>query len=395
MTISLRPQLYAKKGGGFVSLLEVTPELWTQALRHRTQILFSVDISAVVMHLGLRPGSVVIETGTGSGSLTASLARAVAPHGHVHSFEFNLERATAARVDFGQLGLSGVVSAEHRDSCGPEGFPSFLDGSVDAVFLDLPQPWVAIPHAKRALRRCGVVCSFSPCIEQVQRTCGELARLGFEDVRTLETLLRPYDLFIAPAPPNRLDMCGEGGGAGEIAGGGAARGVKRQRGPASTESVVAVAAAPGAAEATPLPVGSGPGGVDTTPQCDAPPVQLEAASQHAVVSAAASEPAAASAADSSVGSTDAAAAAAAVAPPVADAAAGSGGNSSVPFPAFLRPVASGSVAGKSSSNARPSATARGHTGYLTFAVLFRKDAEAAASPATSSGVLPVTSSSVL
>lgn len=40
----------------------------------------------------------------------------------------------------------------------------------------------------------GVLCSFSPCIEQVQRTCETLTELGFEEIRTFECLQRIYDV---------------------------------------------------------------------------------------------------------------------------------------------------------------------------------------------------------
>lgn len=48
---------------GYVYVLFATPELWTLTLPHRTQILYTRDISFVTLQLDLKPGSVVCEAG--------------------------------------------------------------------------------------------------------------------------------------------------------------------------------------------------------------------------------------------------------------------------------------------------------------------------------------------
>eukprot|EP00485_Elphidium_margaritaceum_P014030 CAMPEP_0202732232 /NCGR_PEP_ID=MMETSP1385-20130828/187553_1 /ASSEMBLY_ACC=CAM_ASM_000861 /TAXON_ID=933848 /ORGANISM="Elphidium margaritaceum" /LENGTH=527 /DNA_ID=CAMNT_0049398539 /DNA_START=33 /DNA_END=1617 /DNA_ORIENTATION=- len=63
---------------------------------------------------------------------------------------------------------------------------------VNGVFLDLPKPWTAIESAHAVLKENAKICSFSPCIEQVQKTCVALAENGFVDIRTFEVLSRDH-----------------------------------------------------------------------------------------------------------------------------------------------------------------------------------------------------------
>eukprot|EP00088_Acartia_fossae_P066757 TRINITY_DN828_c0_g1_i3.p1 TRINITY_DN828_c0_g1~~TRINITY_DN828_c0_g1_i3.p1 ORF type:complete len:344 (-),score=68.28 TRINITY_DN828_c0_g1_i3:159-1157(-) len=177
---------------GFAYALHPSPELWTKSLPHRTQILYSTDIAMIILQLELKPGCVVIESGTGSGSLSHSLIRTIAPSGHLHTYDFHQQRSEKARVEFDEHGLKDFVTCYHKDVC-EEGFG--LENTADAVFLDLPHPWKVVPHAKKSLKRSGGrLCSFSPCIEQVQETCEQLKENGFKEVNTIECLLREFQV---------------------------------------------------------------------------------------------------------------------------------------------------------------------------------------------------------
>jgi len=160
---------------GYVHFLRLTSVMHTTSLAERTQILYTPDISQVIFRLELKPGMRVVESGTGSGSLSTSIIRTIFPTGHLFTYEFNAVRAEKARDDFAKLGFmeSNLVTVTHRDVLS-NGFllNNELDGttlvgesSVDAVFLDLPSPQDAVKHAYQVLRKQGRLCNFSPCIE--------------------------------------------------------------------------------------------------------------------------------------------------------------------------------------------------------------------------------------
>ncbi|KAG8934320.1 tRNA (adenine-N(1)-)-methyltransferase catalytic subunit trm61 [Tulasnella sp. 418] len=191
----------SKNGKGFIHILRPTPELWTLALPHRTQILYLADISFIVSWLGIKPGTVVVEAGTGSGSFSHSVARTIGPTGHLHTFEFHEARMLAAKEEFTRHGMSSFVTLKHQNVC-RDGFG--LTNVADAVFLDLPAPWDAIGSAKQALKKdCTTrICCFSPCIEQVLRTVSSLNDAGFTDITMYEVLIRPQDISATPSLRN-------------------------------------------------------------------------------------------------------------------------------------------------------------------------------------------------
>lgn len=173
---------------GFLHVLAPTAELWTSSLPHRTQVVYTPDSSFILHKLGVRPGSVLIEAGAGSGSFTHAGVRAVyrgypdgregpgadgdvevekrrreregekaGRKGRVWSFEFHKERVGKLKEEIERHGLDGLVEVVHRDVC-KDGFlikrrkdggevdaededVEFVSPEATAIFLDLPAPW--------------------------------------------------------------------------------------------------------------------------------------------------------------------------------------------------------------------------------------------------------------
>lgn len=223
---------------GFIHLLPPTPENWTSSLPHRTQVVYTPDYSYILHRIRARPGTSIIEAGAGSGSFTHASARAVyngypdsepaqkkRKLGKVWSFEFHEQRYEKLQKEIKDHGLGGVVQITHRDVC-ENGF--LVDGEspkAESIFLDLPAPWLALPYLARSLstpssagnddsngttgeaasepkpfisplnpNAPAQICTFSPCIEQVQRTISAMRQLGWVDISMVEIAAKRFEI---------------------------------------------------------------------------------------------------------------------------------------------------------------------------------------------------------
>ena len=80
------------------------------------------------------------------------------------------------------------------------GFSGIGDSSADAVFLDLPRPEDVVTEAERVLFDGGRVCCFSPCVEQVQRTCANLRAGKWHSIVTITAPVRTYETKLISDP---------------------------------------------------------------------------------------------------------------------------------------------------------------------------------------------------
>ena len=174
--------------GREVLVLEPTLADLIEKLPRKTQIIYPKDAAFALIKSGVRPGSTVVEGGTGSGSLALCLSRAVGEGGSVVSYEINERILRRARRNLEALGANNIV-LKNKDMR-----EKIDERDVDAVFLDLGDPWEVMPEAKAALKPGGVVCVFVPSYEQVKKSVLAGRELGFSAIEVDELLLRGYDV---------------------------------------------------------------------------------------------------------------------------------------------------------------------------------------------------------
>lgn len=160
-----------------------------EGLERRAQTVGPKDAATILFNADLGPGDTIVEAGAGSGWLTAALASAVGPSGCVISYEKRPDFAAFARENLQRAGYADRVEVRVADVAA-----GIRERDVDAVVIDIPDPWTAVAGAWEALRVGGFIASFSPNVEQVRQTVEALARHPFVDARTVEIIERELEV---------------------------------------------------------------------------------------------------------------------------------------------------------------------------------------------------------
>lgn len=163
-------------------------------LKRNTQIMYPKDVGFLLIKMGIGPGVSVVEAGTGSGGLTSALAYIVGPEGIVFSYDSRPDIQRLAEKNIQTLGLEQRVRFKLRDI--GDGFD---EKNVDALFLDVPNPYDYLSQAWKALKLGGAFGAILPTTNQVSILLNGLRRENFGYVEVCETFIRYYKVI-----PERL-----------------------------------------------------------------------------------------------------------------------------------------------------------------------------------------------
>jgi tRNA (adenine57-N1/adenine58-N1)-methyltransferase len=176
-----------------------------QGLKRQAQIILPRDSAHIIMNCSIESGHKVLEVGIGSGSLTIALANAVAPNGKVISYDIRKDFIEHAMNNLKTAKLDIYVKTKEKDVK-----KGIAEKDLDAVILDIPDPWKAVSHAWKSLKTGGYLCCYSPLISQVEKTVKEIKKHSFIEVKTFENIQREMIVSEYGTRPS-FDMLGHTG----------------------------------------------------------------------------------------------------------------------------------------------------------------------------------------
>src|SRR5574344_1098866 len=154
----------------------------------RCSILIQKDIGVVLAHTGLGAGDRVIDAGTGAGAIALNFGNVVGEKGKVYSYEIREDFSQVAKKNIDDFGITNI---EIKNKDIKQGID---EEEIDLVFLDLPKPFEIFEDVYKNLRLGGWLAVYAPYIQQAEISYKISKKVGFSDIKILETLERAMEV---------------------------------------------------------------------------------------------------------------------------------------------------------------------------------------------------------
>ncbi len=168
-----------------LKILKPTPFEYIMHSERPTQIVYPKDIGYLLIKLGVKSNSKVLEIGTGSGALTTGFAWFLGEEGEIKTFEKRREFMEVAMKNVMRIKPVCKIKFINQD---------FSDAEVekeyyDIAFVDMDSPWKILGKVYDSLKPSGRVGILLPTYNQVDKIASKLKK-HFLDIEAVEIFLR-------------------------------------------------------------------------------------------------------------------------------------------------------------------------------------------------------------
>lgn len=204
--ISLLPNLVVSVGDKLVikgeefTVLDMAPQFFGEFARRSAQIIQPWDAAVILQYCNISPGHRVLESGVGSGALSAAILNSIGKTGKLTTVENdgkNIENARANLRLISQYENWDIIESSIEDY--------FSGDKFNSLILDIPSPWDSIEHLSGNLVSGGRICCYSPTFNQMEKNAAALKKNGYLVLENMEILKR--DMLVrdnATRPDNNV-----------------------------------------------------------------------------------------------------------------------------------------------------------------------------------------------
>ena len=173
----------------FIWVLKPSLYDFIMKIKRRTQIVYPKDIGYIIVKLGVKHNSKILEIGTGSGALTTAFAWILSKEGLIDTFDKRCEFIELAKENVSKVNPEAKVNFYCIDALKAD----FKNEYYDIAFVDIDSPWNVVDRVYNALKPSGRVGFVLPTYNQVEKLLPYLDN-KFIDLEGVEVFKRELQL---------------------------------------------------------------------------------------------------------------------------------------------------------------------------------------------------------